>query len=88
MTRAKKLTAVLTTAGISVLTLVAFGANAVFAGDAPPANSAPTVGRHHDPAWGACKKQADDRKLEPGDARKEFMKSCMQSAKNGTPPAT
>jgi hypothetical protein len=88
MSRAKKPTAILTTVSISALTLVAFGANAVFAGDTPPANSAATDGRHHDPAWGACKKQADDRKLEPGDARKEFMKSCMQSAKSGTPAST
>jgi hypothetical protein len=57
---------------------------------APPGSSAPgdqgPGGRHHNPAWAACKKQADDQKLEQGDARHEFMKSCMKSAK-GAPPA-
>jgi hypothetical protein len=54
----------------------------------PPANPAPG-GRHNNPAWAACKKQADDQKLEPGDARHEFMKNCMKSAKSsGTAPAT
>jgi hypothetical protein len=55
----------------------------------PPANPAPGGGRHNNPAWAACKKQADDQKLEPGDARHAFMKNCMKSAKSsGTPPAT
>jgi hypothetical protein len=54
----------------------------------PPANPAPG-GRHNNPAWAACKKQADDQKLQPGDARHEFMKNCMKSAKgSGTAPAT
>jgi psiF repeat-containing protein len=53
-----------------------------------PANPAPG-GRHNNPAWAACKKQADDQKLQPGDARHEFMKTCMKSAKSsGTTPAT
>jgi hypothetical protein len=55
---------------------------------APPANPA-AGGRHNNPAWAACKKQADDQKLEPGDARREFVKNCMKSAKgSGTTPAT
>jgi hypothetical protein len=54
----------------------------------PPANPAPG-GRHNNPAWAACKKQADDQKLQPGDARREFMKTCLKSAKGaGTAPAT
>ena len=54
----------------------------------PPANPAPG-GRHNNPAWAGCKKQADDQKLQPGDARREFMKNCMKSAKGaGTTPAT
>jgi hypothetical protein len=54
----------------------------------PPANPA-AGGRHNNPAWAACKKQADDQKLEPGDARREFVKNCMKSAKgSGTTPAT
>jgi hypothetical protein len=54
----------------------------------PPANPAPG-GRHNNPAWAACKKQADDQKIQAGDARHEFMKNCMKSAKDSaTAPAT
>jgi hypothetical protein len=53
----------------------------------PPANPAPG-GRHNNPAWAACKKQADDQKLQAGDARHDFMKNCMKSAKDsGAAPA-
>jgi hypothetical protein len=52
---------------------------------AAPGNDGPKD-RHHNPAWAACKKQADDQKLAPGDARHDFMKNCMKSAKEGTPP--
>jgi psiF repeat-containing protein len=66
------------------------------ADDAPPPASAPSPdnppdggkGRHHNPAWAACKKQADDQKLAPGDARRDFMKGCMKSANQAPPPAT
>ena len=37
-------------------------------------------------AWQACKKQADDQNIAAGDARHEFMKSCMKSAKEAPPP--
>jgi psiF repeat len=54
----------------------------------PPANPAPGR-RHNNPAWAACKKQADDQKLAPGDARREFMKTCLKSARDsGAAPAT
>jgi len=54
----------------------------------PPDQSAPH-GRHHDdPAWQACRKQADDQKLERGEARHEFMRNCMKSAKQAAPPAS
>jgi hypothetical protein len=71
---------------IAALTIAAAG---VALGDdtPPPANPAPG-GRHNNPAWAACKKQADDQKLQPGDARKDFMKNCMKSAKDsGAEPA-
>jgi len=72
---------------IAALT-IASGSIALGDDNPPPANP-PPGGRHHDPAWAACKKQADDQKLEPGDARHEFMKNCMKSAKSsGTAPAT
>jgi hypothetical protein len=54
----------------------------------PPANPAPG-GRHDNPAWAACKKQAEDQKLPPGDARRDFMKNCLKSAKSSaTAPAS
>jgi Spy/CpxP family protein refolding chaperone len=82
-------------ARLPALALAALGAlashSAALADDAPPA-SAPgdqgPGGRHHNPAWAACKKQADDQKLQPGDARREFMKNCMKSAKGDAPPAS
>src|ERR1700691_4008187 len=79
---------------------LAAGALAAYVGatarDTPPAASAASSdnppdagkGRHHNPTWAACKKQADDQKLAPGDARKDFMKSCIKSAKDSAPPAS
>jgi hypothetical protein len=61
------------------------------ADDTPPSSTAPgndAGGRHHNPAWAACKKQADDQKLEPGDARRDFMKNCMKTARASAPSAT
>jgi hypothetical protein len=82
----------------STLAIGSLGVNlAVVADDAPPPASAPSPdtspdaprGRHHnDPAWQACKKQADDQKLARGDARRDFMKSCVKSAKDAPPPAS
>lgn len=65
---------------IAALT-IATGSIALGDDNPPPANPAPG-GRHNDPAWVACKKQADDQKLQRGDARRDFMKTCMKSAKN------
>jgi psiF repeat len=57
--------------------------------DTPPPANPGQGGRHNNPAWAACRKQADDQKLQPGDARREFMKTCLKSAKSsGTAPAT
>lgn len=73
---------------IAALTI---GACSIALGDdpPPPANPAPGGGRHNNPAWAACKKQADDQKMERGDARHEFMKNCLKAARSsGTPPAT
>ena len=72
------------------LAALTMGAGGIALGDdnPPPANPAPG-GRHNNPAWAACKKQADDQKLQPGDARREFMKNCLKSAKSsGTAPAS
>jgi hypothetical protein len=66
---------------------IAAGSIALGDDNPPPANPTPG-GRHNNPAWAACKKQADDQKLQPGDARREFMKTCLKSAKSsGTAPA-
>ena len=87
MSQPAKGTLILRAVAIAALTL---GAGSIALGDdtPPPANPAPG-GRHNDPAWAACKKQADDQKMERRDARREFMKNCMKSGKSsGTPPAT
>jgi hypothetical protein len=92
MSCVKKLAAMIPALAISSLTLGTLGLNIAVADDAPPAKSAPPTdapnGRHHNPAWAACKKQADDQKIAPGDAHKEFMKNCINSAKSTAPAAS
>jgi hypothetical protein len=68
----------------------AIGAIGIAAADDPsPTANPPPAGRHHNPAWAACKQQADEQKIAAGDARRDFMKNCMKSAERaGTPPAT
>jgi hypothetical protein len=92
MTWMTKLTAMIPAIAISSLTLGTMGLNVAAADDAPPPNSAPPAdgpnGRHHNPAWAACRKQADDQKIAPGDARKDFMKKCIDSAKSNAPAAS
>jgi hypothetical protein len=75
---------------IALAALAVGTAGVAFGDDTPPTDNPPHGGRHNnDPAWAACKKQADDQKLQPGDARHEFMKTCMKSARSSaTPPAT
>jgi hypothetical protein len=84
--------ALLRAVALAALAIGSLGAAGVaFADDTPPPTDNPAHGGRHnnDPAWAACKKQADDQKLQPGDARHEFMKTCMKSAKSSaTPPAT
>jgi hypothetical protein len=87
MSQIARKTVFLRAAALAALTI---GAGSVALGDdnPPPANPAPG-GRHNNPAWAACKKQADDQKLQPGDARHEFMQNCLKSAKSsGTAPAS
>jgi hypothetical protein len=92
MTWTQKLTAMIPALAISSLTFGALGVNGAVADDAPPPNSAPPAdapnGRHHNPAWAACKKQADDQNMAPGDARKDFMKKCINSAKSAAPASS
>jgi len=89
-------TAFLQAVFVSTIAVGSFGLSAAaIADDVPPPASAPSPdgspdapnGRHHhNPPWQACKKQADDQKLAPGDARRDFMKSCIKSAKDAAPP--
>ncbi len=86
----KRLTSAVPTLILATLTLGGIVVSAVTYGDdAPAAGATPgagSEGRHHDPAWAGCKKQADDQKLQPGDARREFMKNCVKTA-HGSAPA-
>lgn len=82
-------------ASITLTMLVALSAGLPrlgLADEPPPASSAPDnpgAGRHHnDPAWQACRKQADDKGLAQGDERREFMKNCIKAAKAANPPAS
>jgi psiF repeat len=92
MTRASRLITFLPSLAVVLWNASAVGlsAAAAAADDTPPPATAPgndASGRHHNPAWAACKKQADDQKLQPGDARRDFMKNCVKSA-HGSAPAT
>ncbi|MGA2344121.1 MAG: PsiF family protein, partial [Steroidobacteraceae bacterium] len=74
-----------------LIAMASLGSAAALADDTPPPSSAPGTeapkGHHHNAAWQACKKQADDQNIAAGDARHEFMKSCLKSAKDAAPPA-
>ena len=85
----KKITAALPSLVLGTLTMGSIVISAVTYGDDAPPADAPQGGggRHNNPAWAGCKKQADDQKLAPGDARHEFMRNCMKAAKAAaTPP--
>jgi invasion protein IalB len=75
---------------VSIIAMASLGSAAALADDTPPPSSAPgsdaPKGHHHNAAWQACKKQADDQNIAAGDARREFMKSCVKSAKDAAPP--
>jgi Spy/CpxP family protein refolding chaperone len=89
MIRHSKLTALIPTLALALAAggAISFSSMAA-ADDAPPPAAAPGNdggGRHHDPAWAGCKKKADDQKLQPGDARRDFMKSCVKDARSAAP---
>ncbi len=92
MNYAKAISALIPALAVSMLAAGSLGPVTAAADEPPPANSTGPAdgpgGRHHNPAWAACKKQADDQKLAPGDARKEFMKSCLTTAKSNAPAAS
>ncbi len=74
---------------LGTLTMGSIVVSAVTYGDDAPGASRPGEGpRHRNPAWAACKKQADDQKLEHGDARRDFMKGCLKSGKSAAQAPT
>ena len=82
-----RITALLPALPLMILsTVIGFSADAI-ADDATPPATTPVPGnggRHHNPAFAACKRQADDQKITAGDARRAFIKNCLKSA----PPAS
>jgi hypothetical protein len=91
MIRPFRLTALLPTLVLALSTGGPLAFGGVAAADDTPPPAAPgndKPGRHHDPAWAGCKKKADDQKLQPGDARRDFMKNCMKSAHAPAPAAS
>jgi hypothetical protein len=89
MIRLPTISALLPALLLVLLTGATIGVSAVAVADEPPPPSTPSpengAGRRHNPALDACKKQADDQKLAPGDARREFVKNCMKSARAASP---
>jgi hypothetical protein len=86
-----RLTTLIPALALSALAMASLSAAAAPGDDTPPPNSAPGAdaprnGPHHDAAWQACNKQADDQNISARDARREFMRSCMKAAKEASPP--
>ncbi len=74
---------------LSALAAGSLGTSASLADDTPPPSTVPGAkapNPQHSAAWQACKKQADDAKIPAGDPRRQFIKSCLQSAKDAAPP--
>jgi hypothetical protein len=70
-----------TARGALVLMLFSGLAPVSFAQDASGAKHGD---RRNDPQFAACKKQADDQKLERGPERRAFMEKCMKSDQGGS----
>ena len=91
MLRQSRLSTLLPALAFALVTGGTIGLSGIAAADDTPPATQPEnegSGRHHDPAWADCKKQADDKKLERGDARKEFMRSCIKAAHGSAPAAS
>lgn len=89
MVRQSRLSALLPALGFTLLTSGTIGLSSIAAADDnPPPTTQPgneASGRHHDPAWADCRRQVDDKKIEPGPARKEFMRNCIKAAHSSAP---
>jgi len=89
MIRLPMISALLPALSLMLLTGATIGVSAAAAAEEPPPATTPSpengAGRRHNPAFAACKKQADDQKLAAGDARRDFVKNCMKSARAAPP---
>ena len=90
MIRLSTISALLPALSLFLLTGATIGVSAVaIADEPPPPSTTPSpdngAGRRHNPALAACKKQADDQKLAAGDARRDFVKNCIKSARAASP---
>ena len=92
MVRQSRFGALLPALAFTLVTGGTIGSSGIAAADDnPPPATQPgneASGRHHDPAWAGCRKQVDDKKIEPGEARKEFMRNCIKAAHGSTPAAS
>jgi invasion protein IalB len=92
MIRLPTINALLPALALVLFTGATMQVSAVAAADEPPPPPTTTppengAGRRHNPAFAACKKQADDQKLTAGTARRDFMTNCMKSAQAAPPAA-
>jgi hypothetical protein len=90
MIRLPTIGALLPAVSLVLLMGATIGVSAVAAADEPPPPATTPspengAGRRNNPAFAACKKQADDQKLAAGDARRDFVKNCMKSARAAPP---
>jgi hypothetical protein len=71
---------------IPAMLAAAMSATAALAFAQTPDNAGGGRHRHqrNSQQWQACKQQADDKKLDRGDARKSFMRDCLKAAGKDT----
>ena len=90
MIRLPMISALLPALSLMLLTGATIGVSAAAAAEEPPPPATTPspengAGRRHNPAFAACKQQADDQKIAAGDARRDFVKNCMKSARAAPP---
>jgi hypothetical protein len=89
MSRFKFFTAIPLAATLAGWTVGEIMFSSVSLADDPPSTQQPPPeggGRHrNDPAWQACRKQADDKGMERGDVRRQFMKDCIKASGAAAP---
>jgi hypothetical protein len=72
-------------AACAAFALVIELAGSAASAQSPPTPNAPGAGPHgaNRAQWEACRKQADDQKLARGEARREFIRSCVKNSSPG-----